>query len=413
MAFRGSTLKRFKWLSIIPHFGCDWWTHISHLSLPYKISPKKKGVETQNNQFQARIAPNKAIGMHEDTAWHVTMVSPSWHLKWLHSAWCSPFDLSAPTASHQYHQQYLCGHLSDWKKIWILDPRFSHLESLQLSRALHHEVHTRRSEVSAWRGEAIKTRKKGAKIHLPQVSLGEDYQKKQTKNKQKGFQPPRPRYVMKMESANGFRTLQFSQFSVRPHKKIPFPLASSCFLILPSHPTWDYRWDVDKPKSSKSSFQPSLGICLFWCFEQVVADLKTPHLKAGWKLPEGSKPQIKASPNFWSSLNTPSTSTVLGMDTPRQILWRFLPLHWKGTKGKQQIWSFRVISSFLKYIIKKAFIFHGQFEPQTSSPSVTGSWKAQWRVFISTPGLQVTTLDMTIFVRNLSKSRNQPGILDL
>ena len=95
---------------------------------------KKKGVETQNNQFQARIAPNKAVGMHEDTAWHVSMGK------------VTPFpDLQAPTASEY---QYWCifpvsskscfpfkkkkmfekaSKVVIWvteKKIWILDPRF-------------------------------------------------------------------------------------------------------------------------------------------------------------------------------------------------------------------------------------------------------------------------------------------------
>ena len=103
---------------------------------------KKKGVETQNNQFQARIAPNKAVGMHEDTAWHVTMVSPvtlkmtSFSMVFTLRPLSSnsfpsiPSTVSSPRAvffspkKGDVWKGIKSGHLSDWKKIWILDPRF-------------------------------------------------------------------------------------------------------------------------------------------------------------------------------------------------------------------------------------------------------------------------------------------------
>ena len=40
-SFRGSNLKYFKWISIIPHFGCAWWTYFPFIPTPKCLTSKR------------------------------------------------------------------------------------------------------------------------------------------------------------------------------------------------------------------------------------------------------------------------------------------------------------------------------------------------------------------------------------
>lgn len=181
MAFRGSTLKRFEWLSIIPHFGCAWWTHISHLSLPSKISPKKKALKPKITSSRHALPPIKPLactktqpGTSAWARWHPSLTSKLQLLQNINTGVSSQylpravFPLKKKKRCLKRHQKWSFEWLK--KNLNFGSPFFAtnlHLESLQLSRALHHEVHTRGSEVSAWRGEAIKTRKKVQRFIFP------------------------------------------------------------------------------------------------------------------------------------------------------------------------------------------------------------------------------------------------------